>query len=130
MLPDIQVKTLMNYLNLNEKDTIYFLARLKGWIEKNGNSTISLARGINKILSSINQKNSKKNSEELEEKKVEFGNIKSNAILKFYDEILDLEKRGFGARKIQNFLKENHHANVSHSTIFRFLNLQKNKDKK
>jgi len=57
MLPRTQVKPLMKKLAIKEEKNIaYFLKRLEGWINKNGNTTISLAKGINKILDDIHQK--------------------------------------------------------------------------
>jgi hypothetical protein len=57
MLPQTQIKPLMAKLRIKqEKNAVLFLARLKGWIEKNGNTTISLSKGINKILRDIHEK--------------------------------------------------------------------------
>jgi len=47
MLPRTQVKPLMKKLAIKEEKNIaYFLKRLEGWINKNGNTTISLAKEI------------------------------------------------------------------------------------
>ena len=64
MLPKTQVKPLMKKLAIKEEKHIpYFLKRLEGWIQANGNTTISLAKGINKILDDIHQKEIKEAQE-------------------------------------------------------------------
>jgi len=122
MLPQTQIKPLMKHLGIKkEENVVFFLGRLEGWIKKNGNSTISLMRGINKILQDIHQK-------EVEEaqqiKKINLENVKNPLILKYSSEILELNFKGFGARKIEKWLWENHKAKISNSSIYRFLKAQ------
>jgi hypothetical protein len=57
MFPKTQLRPLMKKLGIKEeKNAVFFLKRLQGWIEKNGNTGISIAKGINKILDDIHQK--------------------------------------------------------------------------
>ena len=120
MLPQKQVKGIMKKLSIRkESNAILFLSRLEGWIKHNNYTTISLAKGINKILADIHEKEIQE-AEEL--KKISLGNVKNNLIEKYYDEIIDLYlMKGFGTRKISQILWENHKAKVSYSAIYRFL---------
>jgi hypothetical protein len=130
MVSAIQIQQLVRNLNLkNEKNAIFFLLRLEGWIRDNKSSKKALARGINKILNSIHQQEQEQKTEQL--KKINLENIKNNFIIKYAEKIIELhEKQGLGARKIEKYLWENHRAKVSHSTISRFLKQQKQTIKK
>ena len=123
MLPKPQIKGIMKKLGIKkETNTVYFLSRLEGWISNNGNTTISLAKGINKILGDINMKEFQE-AEEL--KKLNLKNLKNNLIEKYANEIVELyTQKEFGVRKISKILWENHKAKVSYSSIYRFLNEQ------
>ena len=121
MLPQTQVKSIQKLLSIkNEKNAVFFLSRLKNWIEKNGNTTISIAKGINKILNDIHQKEIKQNQDL---KAIKLPN--NPLIKKYYKEILELNKKGLGARKIEKELWLNHRAKISYSTIYRFLKANK-----
>ena len=123
MLPKTQIKPLMKKLAIKEeKNAVFFLARLKGWIEKNGNTTISLAKGINKILNDIHEKEIKK-AQEL--KKINLSKVKNRLIEKYANEIIELyTEKELGVRRIQQWLFDAHHAKISYSSIYRFLQSQ------
>ena len=123
MLPKAQVKGIMKKLSIRkEENAVYFLSRLEGWVASNGNTTISLAKAINKILGDIHSREIKE-SEEL--KKINLGNVKNNLIEKYSNEIVELYiQKGYGTRKIEKILWENHRAKISYSAIYRFLNSQ------
>ena len=123
MLPQTQVKPLMKKLAIKEEKHIpYFLKRLKGWIDKNGNTTISIAKGINKILDDIHQKEIQK-AQEL--KKINLSKVKNTLIEKYANKIVELYlEKEFGVRRIQQWLWENHKAKISYSSIYRFLQSQ------
>ena len=106
-----------------EKNAVFFLKRLEGWINKNGNTSISIAKGINKILYDIYQK------EKNETKKINLDGIKNPLIKKYAKEILELHNQGLGARRIQKHLYEAHRAKISHSSIYRYLKAQKEAQK-
>ena len=123
MLPQTQIKPLMAKLGIKEeKNAVLFLARLKGWIEKNGNTTISLSKGINKILNDIHQ-NEMKKAQEL--KKINLENVKNPLLKKYASEIMELHNQGWGVRRIERWLLEAHKAKVSYSSIYRLLKQQK-----
>jgi hypothetical protein len=123
MLPRTQLKPLMKNLGIKqEKNAAFFLARLEGWIEKNGNTTISLSKGINKILNDIHEKEIK---EAQKLKEINLSNIKNPLLKKYSKEIIMLKEEGLGVRKIEKWLWETHRAKISYSTIFRLLKQQK-----
>ena len=125
MLPQTQLKALMLKLSIkDEKNAVLFLARLKGWIEKNGNTNISLAKGINKILDDIHQKEIQKAQET---KKINLETIKNPLLKKYAKEIIELHNQGLGARRIEKWLWETHRAKISYSSIYRLLKQQKEK---
>jgi len=123
MLPQTQIKPLMAKLGIKEeKNAVLFLARLKGWVEKNGNTTISLAKGINKILDDIHQKEIKE-AEEM--KKINLSKVKNKLIEKYANEIVELyTEKELGVRRIQQWLWDAHRAKISYSSIYRFLQSQ------
>ena len=122
MLPKTQIKPLMKNLGIKEeKNAVLFLARLKGWIEKNGNTTISLAKGINKILDDIHQKEIQ---EAQELKKINLKGIKNPTLKKYAKEIIELHNQGLGVRRIEKWLLEAHKAKISYSSIYRLLKQQ------
>jgi len=123
MLPQTQVKPLMKKLAIKEEKHIpYFLKRLQGWIEKNGNTTISIAKGINKILDDIHQKEIQK-AQEL--KKINLKGIKNKKLEKYASEIIELyTEKELGVRRIQQWLFDAHNAKISYSSIYRFLQSQ------
>ena len=124
MFPKTQIRPLMQKLCIKEeKNAVFFLKRLEGWINKNGNTSISIAKGINKILYDIYQK------EKNETKKINLDGIKNPLIKKYAKEILELHNQGLGARRIQKHLYEAHRAKISHSSIYRYLKAQKNAQK-
>ncbi len=119
MLPKAQVKGIMKKLSIKkEENAVYFLSRLEGWVASNGNTTISLAKAINKILGDIHSREIKE-AEEL--KKINLGNVKNNLIEKYSNEIVELYIKGYGTRKIEKIMWENHKAKISYSAIYRFL---------
>ena len=123
MLPQTQLKALMLKLSIkDEKNVVLFLARLKGWIEKNGNTTISIAKGINKILHNIHEKEIQK-AQEI--KKINLETIKNPLLKKYAKEIIELHNQGLGARRIEKWLWETHRAKISYSSIYRLLKQQK-----
>ena len=123
MLPRSQIKGIMKKLGIKEeKNAVFFLARLQGWIEKNGNTTISIAKGINKILNDIHQNEIKKAQEM---KKINLQTIKNPLLKKYAKEIIELHKQGLGARRIEKWLWETHRAKISYSSIYRLLKQQK-----
>jgi hypothetical protein len=124
MLPRTQIKPLMAKLGIKkEKNAVLFLARLKGWIDKNGNTAISLSKGINKILKDINDKEIK---EAQKLKEINLSNIKNPLLKKYAKEIIILnQEEGLGVRKIEKWLWETHRAKISYSSIFRLLKQQK-----
>ena len=122
MLPQTQIKALMLKLSIkDEKNAVLFLARLKGWIEKNGNTTISIAKGINKILYNIHEKEIQK-AQEI--KKINLQKVKNPLLRKYASKITELYTDGLGVRKISQILWENHRAKISYSLIYRFLKSQ------
>ena len=124
MFPKTQIRPLMQILGIKEeKNAVFFLKRLEGWINKNGNTSISIAKGINKILYDIYQK------EKNETKKINLDGIKNPLIKKYAKEILELHNQGLGARRIQKHLYEAHRAKISHSSIYRYLKAQKEAQK-
>jgi IS30 family transposase len=115
----MQVKSLMQKLSIKEeKNAVFFLKRLEGWINKNGNTTISLAKGINKILDDIHYREIQK-AKEL--KKINLEGIKHPYLKKYGKEIIELHEQGLGVRRIQKWLWEAHRAKISHSSIYRFI---------
>ena len=119
MLPKAQIKGVMKKLSIKkEENAVYFLSRLEGWVASNGNTTISLAKAINKILGDIHSREIKE-AEEL--KKINLGNVKNNLIEKYSNEIVELYIKGYGTRKIEKIMWENHKAKISYSAIYRFL---------
>jgi len=123
MLPRSQIKGIMKKLSIKEeKNAVFFLARLQGWIEKNGNTTISIAKGINKILKDIHYKEIKK-AQEL--KKINLENVKNPLLKKYASEIIELHNQGWGVRRIEKWLLEAHKAKISYSSIYRLLKQQK-----
>ena len=123
MLPRTQVKPLMKKLAIKkEKHIAYFLKRLEGWIQANGNTTISLAKGINKILDDIHQKEIRKAQEM---KQFNLSKVKNSLIAKYANEIVELyTEKELGVRRIQQWLWEKHRAKISYSSIYRFLQSQ------
>ena len=123
MLPQTQVKPLMKKLAIKEEKHIaYFLKRLEGWIKTNGNTTISLAKAINKILDDIHQKEIQ---EAQKMKKINLSGIKNKLIEKYAKEIIELyTKKELGVRRIEKWLWEAHRAKISYSSIYRFLQSQ------
>lgn len=124
MLPQTQIKPLMVKLGIREeKNAVLFLARLKGWIEKNGNTAISLSKGINKILKDIHEKEIK---EAQKLKEINLGDIKNPLLKKYAKEIIRLnQEEGLGVRRIEKWLWETHRAKISYSSIYRLLKQQK-----
>jgi hypothetical protein len=124
MLPQTQLKPLMAKLGIREeKNAAFFLARLKNWVEKNGNTTISLVKGINKILNDIHQKEIQQ-AQKLKE--INLSNIKNPLLKKYSKEIIRLnQEEGLGVRKIEKWLWETHRAKISYSSIYRLLKQQK-----
>ena len=123
MLPRSQVKGIMKKLAIKEeKNAVFFLARLQGWIKTNGNTTISIAKGINKILDDIHRKEIQK-AKEL--KKINLEKIKNTLLKKYAKEIIELHTQGLGARRIEKWLWETHRAKISYSSIYRLLKQQK-----
>lgn len=123
MLPRSQIKGIMKKLAIREeKNAVFFLARLQGWIEKNGNTTISIAKGINKILHDIHAKEFQKAQEA---KKINLTQIKNPLLKKYAKEIIELNNQGLGARRIEKWLWETHRAKISYSSIYRLLKQQK-----
>jgi IS30 family transposase len=124
MFPKAQIRPLMQMLGIKEeKNAVFFLKRLEGWINKNGNTSISIAKGINKILYNIHEK------EKNETKKINLDGIKNPLIKKYAKEILELHNQGLGVRRIQKHLYEAHRAKISHSSIYRYLKAQKEAQK-
>jgi len=123
MLPQTQIKPLMKKLAIKEEKHIaYFLKRLEGWINANGNTTISLAKAINTILDDIHQKEIQK-AQEL--KKINLKNVKNPLLQKYGNEIVKLyTEKELGVRRIQKWLFETHRAKISYSSIYRFLQSQ------
>jgi len=123
MLPQTQVKPLMKKLAIKkEKHIAYFLKRLEGWIQANGNTTISLAKGINRILDDIHQKEIR---EAQEMKKLNLSKVKNRLISKYANEIVELyTEKELGVRRIQQWLWDTHRAKISYSSIYRFLQSQ------
>jgi len=122
MLPQMKVKSLMKQLGIKEEKHIaLFLKRLEGWINKNGNTTISLLAGIDKILKDIHQREEQK-AQEI--KKINLDGIKNKLIAKYAKEIVELYTQGLGVRRIQNWLWETHRAKISYPSIYRFLQSQ------
>ena len=123
MLPQTQVKPLMKKLAIKEEKHIpYFLKRLEGWIQANGNTTISLAKGINRILDDIHRKEIQ---EAQEIKKINLSKIKNKLIEKYANEIVELyTEKELGVRRIQQWLWDAHRAKISYSSIYRFLQSQ------
>ena len=123
MLPQTQIKSLMKKLAIKEeKNAVFFLARLQGWIEKNGNTKISIAKGINKILNDIHKKEMQKAQKF---KKINLQTIKNPLLKKYAKEIIELHNQGLGARRIEKWLWETHRAKISYSSIYRLLKQQK-----
>jgi hypothetical protein len=124
MLPRTQIKPLMKNLTIKEeKNVVFFLVRLKGWIEKNGNTTISIAKGINKILNDIHEKEIQQ-AQKLKE--INLSNIKNPLLKKYAKEIIKLnQEEGLGVRRIEKWLWETHRAKISYSSIYRLLKQQK-----
>jgi hypothetical protein len=124
MLPRTQIKPLMAKLGIKEeKNAVFFLVRLKNWVEKNGNTTISIAKGINKILNDIHQKEIQQ-AQKLKE--INLSNIKNPLLRKYAKEIIRLNKEeGLGARRIEKWLWETHKAKISYSSVHRLLKQQK-----
>ena len=123
MLPWTQVKPLMQKLGIKkEKHIAYFLKRLEGWIQANGNTTISLAKGINRILDDIHQKEIR---EAQKMKKLNLSKVKNSLIAKYANEIIELyTEKELGVRRIQQWLWDTHRAKISYSSIYRFLQSQ------
>ena len=123
MLPQKQIKKMMKKLGVKkEKNAVYFLSRLEGWIKHNGNTTISLLKGINTILEDIHQEEIK---EAQKLKKLNLKDIKNNLIEKYASEIVELYiQKEIGVRKISQILWENHRAKISYTAIYRFLKNQ------
>ena len=123
MLPRMKIKSLMKQLGIKEEKHIaLFLKRLEGWISKNGNTTISLLAGIDKILKDIHQKEIQ---ESQKIKEINLSGVKNPLIKKYAKEIIELHtEKEFGVRRIQTWLWENHRAKISHSSIHRFLKSQ------
>jgi IS30 family transposase len=123
MLPRTQIKPLMKKLAIKEeKNVVFFLKRLEGWIRANGHTDISLAKGINKILDDIHKKEIQKAKEF---KKINLEGIKHPLLKKYAKEIIELHLQGWGVRRIQKWLWEAHKAKISHSSIHRFIKQQK-----
>ena len=123
MLPKTQIKKLQNLLSIkNEENAILFLSRLQNWIEKNGNSSYSLAKAINIILFDIHNQEIE---QEKNNKKINLSNVKNKKIEKYASKIIELHQKGMGVRKISAYLFEMHRAKISYSSIYRFLKSQK-----
>jgi len=126
MLPQTQIKNLKNLLGIkNEKNAVLFLARLEGWIKKNGSTKISLAKGINAILKDINKKEIQQ-AQEL--KKINLENVKNPILLKYGKQIIELKLQGLGVRRIEKWLWETHRAKISYASIYNFLKQQEIKE--
>lgn len=123
MFPKTQLKPLMKKLVIKEeKNAVFFLKRLESWLQKNGTSSISIAKGINKILDDIHQLEIQK-AQEL--KRLDLAKVKNPILRKYAKEILELHESGMGVRNIQKTLLEAHRAKISYSTIYRFIKEQK-----
>jgi hypothetical protein len=97
-----------------------FIKRLRGYINKylefESISTNILISGFQFAVDV--QKNSKK-----EKVKINFASIQSVEIKKYGKEILDLRLEGMGATRICKTIKSLHNANISISTMNRYLKL-------
>ncbi len=123
MLPKTQIKSLMRKLGIKEdKNAIFFISRLEGWINSNGNSKLSLIKGINTILGDIHTREQKSSQKE---KKINLEGIKNPLLKKYAKEIIELHNQGLGARLISKTLWEAHRAKISYSSIYRLLKKQK-----
>ena len=123
MLPRTQIKALMRKLAIKEEENAnFFLRRLEGWIKANGNNTTSLAKGLNRILDDIHQREEQK-AQEI--KKINLDGIKNKLIAKYANEIVKLyTEKELGVTRIQDWLWEFHRAKISYSSIYRFLQSQ------
>jgi len=115
MFPYSKLKELGEITGLPREENLVFLKRLSGWIQKNGHTKTSLAKGITTILKQIKNKKIEK------KKKLELTGIKNKVLIKYSDEIISYHHQGLGARRISNLMYELHKAKISHSTIHRFL---------
>lgn len=123
MLPNTQIKKLMKLLSIKEeKNAVFFISRLQGWIEKNGNYKNSILKGINVILQDIHN-NEIKEAEKIKE--INLSGIKHPVLIKYGKEILKLHQEGFGVRRIQKWLWEAHRSKISHSSIYNYILKQK-----
>jgi len=119
MFNEQQYTKLAKNLNLLDAKNAEKLAfRLHNWIEANGNTKLSIVKGLNTILKDLKQK-------EMQNINL-LGTFKNNEIfLKYGLEIVKLHKQGLGARLIAKHLLEKHNKKISHTTIYKFLKLQK-----
>ena len=115
MFPYSKLAELQQITGLPREENLVFLKRLSGWIDKNGHTKTSLAKGITTILKQI------KNKKREKKKKLELTGIKNKVLIKYSDEIISYHHQGLGARRISNLMYELHKAKISHSTIHRFL---------
>ena len=123
MFPKTQLKPLMKKLAIKEeKNAVFFLKRLEGWLQKNGTSSMAIAKGINTILDDIHRIEIQKAQEQ---KSIDLAKVKNPILRKYAKEILELHDSGMGARAIQKTLLEAHRAKISYSTIYRFIKEQK-----
>ena len=105
-----------------EKSVLRFLARLSGWVESKPNTQKSLANALNTILKDLHKAEQKNAQKAL---KINLNSIKNPALKKYASEILELHQSGVGVRAIEKYLKLQHNAKISYSTIHRFLSQQK-----
>ena len=114
MFNEKHIEKLSNLLGIQKQNTILFAKRLQNWLRANGDELPSLIKGINVILQDIKIK-------EEEAKKINLNGIKHKAIITYAKEIIDLANKGFGSRKIANYIATKHKIKVGYATIYNFL---------
>jgi len=112
------IEKLSNLLGIKKKNVTLFTKRLQNWIRTNGDELPSIIKGINLILQDIKIK-------EQQEKKINLEGIKHKAIITYAKEIIDLANKGFGSRKIANYIATKHKIKVGYATIYNFLKQNK-----
>jgi len=124
MFQDKHIQKLANELNLTYQQAEEFAKRLGGWIDKQGTSKPAIAKGIVFILKNVRSKAVEQKKSE--ERVLYLQGIKNPILLKYGLLIVKLNKeQGLGARRIAKYLKLNHNAKISHTSIANFLKLQK-----
>jgi len=114
MFNEKHLEKLSNLLSIEKKHSMLFAKRLQNWIRANGNELPSIIKGINVILQDIKVK-------EEETKRINLEGIKHKAITTYAKEIIDLANKGFGSRKIANYIATKHKIKVGYVTIYNFL---------